>query len=57
MEFFIFLTKLFYLIPRLIICIYFLFLMTGSALDLALKFVARHDELENVKHGVFVTPL
>ena len=26
--------------------------MTGSALNLALKLVIRHDELENVSHGV-----
>ena len=26
--------------------------MTGSALDLALQVVVRHDELVNVKHGV-----
>ena len=26
--------------------------MTGSALILALKLVVRHDELENVNHGV-----
>ena len=33
------------------ICFYFVFLMTGSALNLALKSVVRHDELNNVKHG------
>ena len=30
--------------------------MTGSALDLALKLVVRHDKLENVKHGVLHDP-
>ena len=44
-------SNLLYLIPRLIICLHFLFLLTGS-LNLALKLVMRHDELENVKHGV-----
>ena len=41
----------FYLIPKSIICL-FNFFMTGSALNLALKSVVRHDELENVKHGI-----
>ena len=44
--------NLFFLVPRLIICLYFWFLMTGSALNLALKLVVLHVELENVKHGV-----
>ena len=44
-------SKLFYLIPR------FLFLMTVSATNLALKLVIRHDELENVNHGVLCAAL
>ena len=27
-------------------------MMTGSAINLALQLVVRHDELENLKHGV-----
>ena len=42
----------FYLIHRLIICLYFLFLKPGSSLNLALKSVIRHDKLDNMKHGV-----
>ena len=47
MEFLIFL-KVVLLDPSL----HILFLMTGSALTLALKLMMRHDELKNVKHGV-----
>ena len=50
-------SNFFYLIPRLIICLYFLFLMPGSALNLALKLVVRHDVLENVKRKSSVTPM
>ena len=41
-----------YLIHILIICLYILFLMTGSFLNLVLKLAMRHNELENVNHGV-----
>ena len=40
------------MVPRLIICLYFKFLMTGSALNLALQLVVLRVELESVKHGV-----
>ena len=56
LEFFTFAT-LFYSIPTLIICLHFLFLMTGSALNLALKLVLQYNELKNVKHGVLCDAL
>ena len=43
---------LFYLVPRLIICLHFIFLMTGRALNLTLKLVMCHDEFKKVKGGV-----
>ena len=49
--------NLFFLVPRLIIGLYFSFLMTGSALNLAFKLVVLHVELENVKHGVLLDVL
>ena len=44
--------NLFYLGPRLIICLRFIFLMTENALNLAVKLAICHDELENMQHGV-----
>ena len=41
--------NLFYLITRLTICLCFLFVLIGSALNLALQLGVHHDELENVK--------
>ena len=51
MEFFSF-ANFFTLIPRILICHYFLFLMSGSVLNLALQSLVHHDELKNVKYGV-----
>ena len=49
--------NLFYFIPRLIIHLYFLILMTGSASNLTLKLVLHHDELKNVNHLVLLGTL
>ena len=47
-----FFPNLYYFVPRFIICLYFWFLLNGSVLNLALKLVVLHVELENVNHGV-----
>ena len=56
MEFFYFL-NLFYLVSRLIICLHFIFLMIGSALNLAVKLGMRHDELKTCNTESSVTSM
>ena len=41
-----------YILCGQITSFYCLFLMNGSALNLALKSLVRHDELRNIHHGV-----